>query len=62
MKTSVIIFVIERTSLLGYSQTGLGPKVILLLPQAAVLPRSDASSDGVKLALSFVIQNSQTLC
>ena len=31
-----------------------------LLPQAAVLPGSDAGSDGVKSTLSFVIQNHYT--
>ena len=35
---------------------------LFLLPQAAVLPESDADSDGVKPALSFVIQNRQTTC
>ena len=35
---------------------------ILLLLQAAVLPGSDAGSDGVKPALSFYIQNCQILC
>ena len=35
---------------------------ILLLSQAAVLPESDAGSDVVKPAPSFVIQNHQTLC
>ena len=31
-------------------------------PQAAVLSESDIGSDGVKPALSFVIQNHQTSC
>ena len=35
---------------------------ILLLPQTAALPGSDAGSDVVKPASSFVIQNCQTLC
>ena len=39
-----------------------GQGFILLLPQTAVLPRSDAGSDVVKPALSFMIQNRQTSC
>ena len=35
---------------------------MLLLPQTAVLPESDAGSDVIKPALGFVIQNHQTLC
>ena len=47
----------------GQIQTGLGPRVYtLLLPQTAVLPGSDASSDVIKPASSFVIQNRQTSC
>ena len=46
----------------GQRQTGLGPRVYPFLPQAAVLPESDAGSDAVKPASSFVIQNCQTLC
>ena len=37
-----------------------GRGFILLLPQTAVLPGSDAGSDVIKPALSFVIQNRQT--
>ena len=39
-----------------------GQGFILLLPQAAVLPESDAGSDVIKPALGFVIQNHQTSC
>ena len=39
-----------------------GRAFIVLLPQAAVLPGSDAGSDVVKPASSFVIQNRQTSC
>ena len=35
---------------------------ILLLPQAPVLPESDAGSDVIKPASSFVIKNRQTSC
>ena len=38
-----------------------GRGFILLLPQTAALPESDAGS-GVKAASSFVIQNRQTSC
>ena len=38
-------------------ETGLGRGFILLLPQAAVLPGSDAGSDVDKTASSSVIQN-----
>ena len=39
-----------------------GRGFILLLPQAAALPGSDAGSDVIKPASSFVIQNRQTAC
>ena len=39
-----------------------GRGFILLLPQTAALPGSDAGSDVVKPASSFVIQNRQTAC
>ena len=38
----------EEVSTPGQTQTGLGPRVILLLPQATVLPGSDAGSDVIK--------------
>ena len=37
-------------------------RFILLLPQTAVLPRSDAGSDVVQPASSFIIQNRRTSC
>ena len=39
-----------------------GRGFILLLPQTVVLPGSDAGSDVIKPASSFVIQNRQTSC
>ena len=39
-----------------------GRGFILLLPQTAALPESDAGSDVIKPASSFVIQNHQTSC
>ena len=39
-----------------------GRGYIFLLPQTAVLHESDAGSDVIKPASSFVIQNRQTLC
>ena len=39
-----------------------GRGFILLLPQTAALPGSDAGSDVIKPASSFVIQNRQTTC
>ena len=42
------------------NRTGRG--FILLLPQTAALPGSDAGSDVIKPASSFVIKNRQTLC
>ena len=39
-----------------------GRVFILLLPQTAALPGSDAGSDVIKPASSFVIQNRQTSC
>ena len=51
-----------RASTPGQTQMGLGPRVYPLLPQAAVLPGSDAGSDVVKPASSFIMQNRQTSC
>ena len=39
-----------------------GRGFILLLPQTAALPGSDAGNDVIKPASSFVIQNRQTAC
>ena len=39
-----------------------GRGFILLLPQTAALPGSDAGSDVIKPTSSFVIQNRQTSC
>ena len=39
-----------------------GRGFILLLPQTAAMPGSDAGSDVIKPASSFVIQNCQTAC
>ena len=39
-----------------------GRGFILLQPEAAVLPGSDAGSDGAESALGFVIKNCQTSC
>ena len=39
-----------------------GRRFIFLLPQVAVLPGSDAGSDDVETASSFVIQSCQTSC
>ena len=39
-----------------------GRGFILLLPQTAALPGSDAGSDVIKPASSFVIENRQTAC
>ena len=39
-----------------------GRGFILILPQAAVLPGSDAGSNVIKPISSFVIQNRQTSC
>ena len=51
-----------KASTPGQSQTRRGRGFILLLPHAAVLPESDAASDVIKPASSFVIQNRQTSC
>ena len=56
-----IVVVVRRVSTPGQTQTGLGRGFILLLPQTAVLPGSDAGSDVIKPASSFVIQKRQTL-
>ena len=40
----------------------VGRVFILLLPQAAVLPESDAGNDVIKPASGFVIKNRQTSC
>ena len=59
--SSSLLSSIEKVSTPGQTQTGLGMRVYPLLPQAAVLPGSDAGS-VVKPASSFVIQNCQTSC
>ena len=46
---------------MSYKRTG-GQVFILLLPQAAVLPGSDAGSGGVEPASGFVIRNRQISC
>ena len=46
---------LERHSLQVRHKQDWGQKFILLLPQAAVLPVSDAGSDGIEPASSFVI-------
>ena len=43
-------------------QQDWGRGFILLLPQTAALPGSDAGRDVIKPASSFVIQNRQTSC
>ena len=51
-----------KVSTPGQTQTGLGPRVYPLVPQTVALPESDAGSDVIKPASSFVIQNCQTSC
>ena len=51
-----------RASTLGQHKQDWGRGFILSLPQAAVLPKSDAGSDVVKPASSFAFQNRQTSC
>ena len=45
---------LEEASTPGQIQTGLGPRVYLFIPQTAALPGSDAGSDVIKSASSFV--------
>ena len=52
----------RRASILGQSQTGMGPKIYPFTTQVALLPRSNAGKDGVKPASGFIIQKHQTLC
>ena len=57
----------SRSSFEGYPlqirrKQDWGRGFILLLPQAAALPESDAGSGVIKPASSFVIQNRQILC
>ena len=54
----VVVVVVWRVSTAGQTQTGL----ILLLPQTAALPESDAGSGVIKPASSFVIQSCQISC
>ena len=53
---------LERYPLQVRHQQDWGRGFILLLPQTAVLPGSDANSDVAKPASGFVIQNRQTSC
>ena len=59
MITNVVRSSFGRASTPGQTQTGWGQGFILLLPQTAALPGSDAGSDIVQPALSFVLQNCQ---
>ena len=52
----------EGHSLQARQKQDWGRGFILLLPQTAALPGSDAGSDVIKPASSFVIQNCQTSC
>ena len=53
---------LEKYSLQVRHKQNWGRGLILLLPRAAVLPRSDAGNDVIKPASSFVFQNRQTSC
>ena len=58
---------VRRLSFEGYPlqarhKQDWGRGFILLLPQTAALPESDAGSGVIKPASSFVIQNRQTSC
>ena len=63
---SILLFYCRRRRLKGIhskpTNKNWGQGFILLLPQTAALPGSDAGSDVIKPALSFVIQNHQTAC
>ena len=58
-KKSVIVVVLEEYSLRARHKQDRA-KIYPLIPQAAVLPGSDAGSDGVESASDFVIQNRRT--
>ena len=53
---------LKRYPLQARHKQNWGRGFILLLPQTAALPESDAGSDVIKPASSFVIQNRQTSC
>ena len=62
-----LVVVISSSSFEGYplqvrQKQDWGRGFILLLPQTAALPESDAGSGVIKPASSFVIQNRQTSC
>ena len=62
-----IVVVSSSSSFEGYPlqarhKQDWGRGFILLLPQTAALPGSDAGSDVIKPASSFVIENRQTSC
>ena len=62
-----LVVVASSSSFKGYPlqvrhKQGSGRGFILLLPYIATLPKSDAGSDVIKPASSFVIQNRQTSC
>ena len=53
---------LKRYPLQARHKQDWGRGFIILLPQTAALPESDAGSDVIKPASSFVIQNRQTAC
>ena len=52
----------KRHPLPGWTQAGMEARVYAFTTQAAVLLGSDAGSDGVEPAFSFVFQNHQIWC
>ena len=63
----ILVTTVSSSSFEGYPlqarhKQDWGRGFILLLPQTAALPGSDAGSDVIKPASSFVIQNRQTAC
>ena len=67
MSIQFILIYLGSSSFEGYllqarHKQNWGRGFILLLPQTAALPESDAGSDVIKPASSFVIQNRQISC
>ena len=61
-KLLLLLLLFEGNPLQVRHKQDWGRGFILLLPQTGALPGSDAGSDVIKPASSFVIQNRQTSC
>ena len=62
MHLVLLLHRLKRYPLQVRHKQNVSREFILLLPQAAVLPGSDAGNDVIKPTSGFVTQNRQTSC